>query len=81
MDKLTENLFVNDQLTVTHQRAAPYGGEVWCLRYDCVVGVCAGYGQAADGGGPVELSARVPAREPVRQRPAGGVESAAQHAA
>ena len=40
-----------------------------------------GDGQAADGGRPVQLSSGVPAGEPVRQRPAFCVESAAQHSA
>jgi len=38
-----------------------------------------GDGQASDGGRSVELSPGVPAREPVRQRPADGAQPATQH--
>jgi len=43
--------------------------------------LCAGDRQAADGGGLVQLSAGIPAGEPVRQRPAISTEPPAQHSA
>ena len=41
--------------------------------------LCTGDRQVADGGRPVQLSARVPAGEPVCQRPAVSVECSTQH--